>query len=328
MSSNVILLGYSTTAGCALLAFGCSHAQAPSFPPLAVAPFDADQAGALQQAWASHLSSKVRVENSIGMPLVLIPPGEFVMGSAECEEGYWQGEGPPHLVRITRPFYLGARQVTVSEFARFVAETGYLTGTERSADPTQGSPNYSWRATGYPQTGDHPVVHVTWQDAREFCRWLSKHEGQLYRLPTEAEWEYACRAGSTTRFHFGNDPEGLACVANTADATAKEVFPHWGTIRARDGFVFTAPVASFTPNAFGLYDMHGNVWEWCADWYDPEYYSVSPLKDPAGPVSGSQRVARGGSWSDIARLCRSASRGWAAPDLHNHDLGFRVVQPR
>ncbi len=112
------------------------------------------------------------------------------------------------------------------------------------------------------------MVNVSWNDAVAFCKWLSKKEGNTYRLPTEAEWEYACRAGTTTRYYSGDDPETLAKVGNVADATAKAKFPDWKyTIKASDGYVFTSPVGSFQPNAFGLYDMHGNAWQWCADWY-------------------------------------------------------------
>ena len=131
------------------------------------------------------------------------------------------------------------------------------------------------------------MVNVSWNDAVAFCKWLSKKEGKTYRLPTEAEWEYACRAGTTTRYYSGDDPETLAKVGNVADAALKAKFPDWKyTIKANDGYVFTAPVGKFKPNAFGLYDMHGNAWQWCADWYGADYYATSPLDDPTGPDSG------------------------------------------
>ena len=142
---------------------------------------------------------------------------------------------------------------------------------------------YSWRNAGFEQTDEHPVVNVSWNDAVAFCKWLSRKEGKTYRLPTEAEWEYACRAGTTTRYYSGDDPETLAKVGNVADATAKAKFANWKyTIKASDGYVFTAPVGQFTPNAFGLYDMHGNAWQWCADRYGKEYYAMSPqMTQPA-----------------------------------------------
>jgi sulfatase modifying factor 1 len=166
---------------------------------------------------------------------------------------------------------------------------------------------------------------VSWNDAVAFCKWLSKKEGKSYRLPTEAEWEYACRAGTTTRYSSGDDFETLAKVGNVADATAKAKFPDWSwAIAASDGYVFTAPVGKFNPNAFGLYDMHGNVWEWCADWYGDEYYAASPADDPMGPASGAGRVFRGGGWRNYAGYSRSALRAYSTPGSRSSDMGFRV----
>ncbi len=147
------------------------------------------------------------------------------------------------------------------------------------------------------------MVNVSWNDAQEFITWLSRKEGKTYRLPTEAEWEYACRARTKTAYFCGDDPEGLAAVANTADGTAKEKYPEWTTIAARDGYVYTAPVGRFRANAFALYDMHGNVWEWCQDWYDSEYYKRSPAADSPGPSEASHRVFRGGCWHCKPRIC-------------------------
>src|SRR5262249_50911714 len=140
-----------------------------------------------------------------------------------------------------------------------------------------------------------------------------------------AEWEYSCRAKTTTRFHSGDDEESLARVANVADASLKRKFPNWTTIKADDGYVFTAPVGKFQANTFGLHDMHGNAWEWCQDWYDANYYKNSPRQDPQGPGAGVLRVLRGGSWFVEPRVCRSAYRYSFAPSFHNHSLGFRVV---
>ena len=138
---------------------------------------------------------------------------------------------------------------------------------------------YSWRSTGFAQSDDHPVVNVSWNDAMEFCRWLSRNEGRTYHLPTEAEWEYACRAGTTTLYSHGNDSEGSARVGNVADVAFKAQYPELkGLIQASDGYAYTSPAGSFVPNPFGLYDMHGNVWEWCADRYDAEYYAKSPAE--------------------------------------------------
>jgi formylglycine-generating enzyme required for sulfatase activity len=252
--------------------------------------------------------------------------------------GRWlQSEQPQHRVRITRPFYLGVYEVTQGQYAQFVQETDYRTEAERDGKGGWGynaaknefkiGPEYSWRFTGFEYENDHPVVNVSWNDAVAFCEWLSRKEGVEYRLPTEAEWEYACRAGTSTAYYHGNEAEGLAAVGNVADGTARERFPNWKTISGRDGYVFTAPVGRFRPNGFGLYDMHGNVWEWCADWYDDDYYRTSPQDDPKGPDSGVLRVLRGGSWGTSARAARSAYRGTYTPvDRVTGSVGFRLAR--
>ena len=264
----------------------------------------------------------VDLGGGVKMKLVLIPAGEFMMGSGESAEAtaafvnkthggdyvqanYFNDEHPQHRVRITKPFYLGTYHVTRGQFRQFVADTGY--NAEKGMKPGAFgwnpdkkefgfNENYSWRNAGFEQTDEHPVVNVSWNDAVEFCKWLSKKEGKTYRLPTEAEWEYACRAGTTTRYSSGDDPKTLAKVGNVGDAAAKAKFPDWPwlkhAIKANNGYVFTAPVGRFKPNAFGLYDMHRNPWQWCADWYGAEYYAKSPIDDPNGPDSGGGPVVR------------------------------------
>jgi formylglycine-generating enzyme required for sulfatase activity len=145
-------------------------------------------------------------------------------------------------------------------------------------------------------------------------------------LPTEAEWEYACRAGTTTRYYYGDDPEGLSEVGNVADAMANSKFMDVVTIAGRDGYVFTAPVGKYKANGFGLYDMHGNVWEWCADWYGEKCYEASPVDDPTGPTGGSGRVSRGGGWCSNARSCRAAFRFRYVPSYRHSFLGFRLAR--
>ena len=202
-------------------------------------------------------------------------------------------------------------------------------GWDEAKGTFEQDPKYTWRSPGFPQTDDHPVVNVSWNDAVAFCEWLSQQEGQTYRLPTEAEWEYACRAGQATRYWSGDDPEALAAVGNVADGTAKEKYPNWTyAIKAKDGYVFTAPVGRFRPNAFGLFDMHGNVWEWCADGYDADYYAKSPPADPLNSSQAADRVIRGGSWSSDPRYCRSAYRVRYAPTYRDSNLGFRVARVR
>ncbi len=170
------------------------------------------------------------------------------------------------------------------------------------------------------------MVNVSWNDAVAFAEWLSRKEGKTYRLPTEAEWEYACRAGTTTRYFSGDDAEGLAEVGNVADGTAKAKYPGltWG-IAAQDGFVYTSPVGRYRPNAWGLYDMHGNVNEWCWDWYDKDFYKSSRVDDPAGPLKAALRVIRGGSWIHDPRGCRSADRSRPASGSRRSELGFRLA---
>jgi formylglycine-generating enzyme required for sulfatase activity len=278
------------------------------------------------------------ITNSIGMKLVGIPAGEFMMGSPEAEKGRNKDE-QQHRVRITAPFYFGVYEVTLDEFLKFYEAANYKSrwnaqGGEVGVGlkPKNGKyerdtgAQYVPRSWGHPdQTLLHPVVNVSWNDAVAFCEWLSQKEGKHYRLPTEAQWEYACRGGTRTRFATGDDEEGLLALGNVADAAFREAYDgaSWGA-KGRDGFPFTTPVGHFKPNAFGLYDMHGNAWEWCSDWYDEAYYAASPQDDPQGPATGTVRVNRGGGWNDQPARCRSAHRRWNDASNRGSGLGFRV----
>jgi formylglycine-generating enzyme required for sulfatase activity len=275
------------------------------------------------------------ITNSIGMRLTLVPAGEFLMGSPPGDGD--DHEHPPHRVRITRPFSMGIHEVTRGQFRRFVDETGYQTEAERDGRGGDGwneeakkfeqGPRYTWQHPGFEQTDEHPVVNVSWNDAAAFAAWLSRKEGKIYRLPTEAEWEYGCRAGTTSRYSIGDDPLGLAAVANIADGTAQEKHPDWTwAIAARDGYISTAPVGRLQPNRFGLYDMHGNVREWCSDGYSANYYEQSPVDDPPGAVGVSLRVSRGGGWYDVPHFARSALRIGYGPEYRHHALGFRLAR--
>ncbi len=288
------------------------------------------------------------ITNDIGMKLVWIPPGTFSMGSPADEKDRDTDE-TQHLVTLTRGFYLGKYEVTRGEFRKFVEDDKYVTEAEKDGrggfgyDPEQKAfcqrKEFNWRNTGFAQTDVHPVVNVSWNDAVAFCRWLSCKEGKAYRLPTEAEWEYACRAGTTTRFEFGDDERNLKQAANIADLSLKAKWDYsnlnnkdvqkyltewFEKVSWDDGYAFTAPVGQFKANQFGLYDMHGNVWEWCQDWYGD--YPDRAVTDPSGPSEGSPRVFRGGGWSHWGRYCRSAFRGGDSPADRFDSLGFRVAQ--
>jgi formylglycine-generating enzyme len=257
---------------------------------------------------------------------------------------FFEDECPQHRVIITKPFYLGTYTVTRGQFRQFVKATGYITDAEKKEKPGAYGWNperwkdlahartFSWRNAGFEQTDEHPVVNVSWNDAAAFCEWLSHKEGKTFRLPTEAEWEYACRAGTTTRYYSGDDPETLATVGNVADATVMAKFHYWRhpPIKSSDGYLFTSPVGSFKPNAFGLYDMHGNAWQWCADWYRDDYHAKSPKNSQPKSfhdLNGTYaRVLRGGSWRDGPISARSAMRESFEPEFRAAVIGFRVAR--
>ena len=234
---------------------------------------------------------------------------------------------------------MGIHEVTRGQFAAFVTDTGYQTDAEKDGKGGWGfdaagngsqKPEYTWKDNGMSQTDSHPVVNVSWNDAVEFIKWLSKKEGKQYRLPTEAEWEYCCRAGSETHFSTGDSLVSLRGFGNMLDASYKGKYPNnddkaYQPFPFADGWVYTSPVGRFKANGFGLYDMHGNVWEWCSDWYGADYYSTSPVSDPGGPTTGSDRVHRGGCWFNSAWNCRSAIRTWDVPSDRGNLLGFRLA---
>ena len=172
----------------------------------------------------------------------------------------------------------------------------------------------------------NPVEMVSWQDAAAFCQAISRKTGRTVRLPTEAEWEYACRAGTKTAYQWGDDPDDGEGWCNWDYRGRKRQFLMWTWYPSDDGYVYTAPGGSFKPNRWGLYDMHGNLWEWCSDWYDGSYYAEAGKTDPQGPSSGAGRVLRGGSWGSAPQYCRSATRIDESPDYrYSYGYGFRVV---
>ncbi|MGO9568815.1 MAG: SUMF1/EgtB/PvdO family nonheme iron enzyme, partial [Desulfomonilaceae bacterium] len=287
------------------------------------------------------------VKNSLGMDLVRIPAGEYMMGSLKREmdwlrltfkkiwrEGHkqwFQDELPLHPVRITRPFYMGATVVTVGQFRQFVKDSNHKTDAEKgdggmiySKKEERWAPqkNMKWDAVPWSLADDQPVVFVSWNDAQAFCRWLSRKEKQTYRLPTEAEWEMGCRGGSVwTRFAWGDRLPGDRDT-NFGDGNPK--LPESLTT-VSDGYENVSPVRAFPPNGYGLYDMGGNVMQWVEDWYDRNYYETSPLEDPKGPGTGTGRVNKGGNWFASPADCRCAFRGFSGPSMSFWNLGFRVV---
>lgn len=283
------------------------------------------------------------VTNSIGMQLIRIPIGEFWMGSPTGESGRWEGEHR-HRVGITKSFYMGLHEVTIGQFQQFVNATAYRTEAEHdktggfgfdiSQSPIRGRYDraFNWKSTGYAQTEQHPVANLTWNDANAFLQWLSREESVRYRLPTEAEWEYACRAGTDTTFQQGLGSEEVTTIGNVADLSLKvagvelDADAGFTFVTTEDGYVFTAPVGSFQPNSFGLFDMTGNVCEWCSDWFQENYYLNSPAVDPQGPEDGVFRVFRGGGWQAWSRQFRSANRARFGPDFRAGFLGMRVVR--
>ncbi len=273
------------------------------------------------------------ITNGIRMKLRLIKPGTFLMGSADNEAGRDKIEGPQHEVEISKAFYMGVYPVTVAQFAAFVKEESYLTEAETNgkggsslilaANKWEQKPTFTWRHPGAAAGDDYPVVQVSWNDATAFCAWLSKKEGKTYELPTEAEWEYACRAGTKTRYWCGEADVSLRGNANIADLALRKKNPRAAAVPWDDGYVTTSPVGSFKPNRWRLYDMAGNVWQWCADGYGS--YPGGYIKDPTGMVGAPTRILRGGSWNAAPRLCRSAWRRAAVPAGVGDDNGFRVV---
>jgi len=275
--------------------------------------------------------------DKVTMKLVRIPAGKFLMGSPETEKDREKDE-TQHEVTISRPFYMGATHVTVDQFAAFVKDSGHKTAAEKGGwslgfEIKDGKLDIkkmdgcSWRNPSFDQKGDHPVVQVSWNDAKAFCDWLSKKSGKTVLLPTEAQWEYACRAGTMTAYPWGDNPDDGKGWANCADQSLKTRIPN-AVAKLRffgwdDGFVFTSPVGSFKANAFGLHDMIGNAAQWCQDRYGD--YENGAATDPRGPDTGDRRVLRGGSWINNPMGCRAARRSKNSPDVCHGLGGFRVA---
>jgi len=272
----------------------------------------------------------------IAMRLALIPAGEFRMGSLPTDQGHFDDEKPQRQRELTKPFYMGVHHVTRGQFAAFVQQTNYKTEAEQTgwALLQNGTGNGAWqkvegacwRKPGFDQEDNHPVVCVSWNDAVAFCNWLGRTSRKTVGLPTEARWEYACRAGTDTVYFWGKKLDAGIGWCNAADRSAAKKLSDLTIFPWDDGYPFTSPSGKFKANAFGLCDMAGNVWQWCADWYDQDYLKEpEPRADPTGPPSGTYRVTRGGSWHSGPNYCRSAVRRKESPIARTNILGFRVV---
>ncbi len=281
----------------------CMAEVKPDKESVAKAPFDAKAAKDYQELAARHygvpLEKSADLGNGVKMEFVLIPAGEFHMGSPSAEGRRRSDEGPAHHVKISKPFYLGKFEVTQLQYKAIFGDT-------------------AWSAKNYAFKGDNlPVENVKWYEADRFFKEMSHQTGLKVRFPTEAEWEYACRAGTVTPFYTGQ-----TISSDDANYDASRTY---GTGVKGLEMKKTVDAGSYPPNGFGLYDMHGNVWEWCSDWYRKHYYRESVVDDPKGPASGKKRVTRGGSWKSWPKNCRSADRNKCAPSKSTSNTGFRVV---
>ena len=262
----------------------------------------------------------------------VVPAGSFDMGSSFTERDRQTNEGPVHTVEISANFAIATKEVSLGEYSVFVRETNRRlpTGCYAETDAHMGEWAYkaelNFRSPGFSQSASNPVVCVSWQDARDYTRWLSAKTGHAYRLPSETEWEYAARAGSKAARHFGRGFRNGCKYLNGADRTAKKSRKNWVTASCTDGYLATAPVGKFAPNAFGLYDMLGNVWEWTADCYT-DNYDRTPRNEAAHTQNGCKTyVTRGGSWASGIDMLRSAARSGDGLSARYDMLGFRVVR--
>lgn len=264
----------------------------------------------VKAAWASKQSGSAYTDPTMGMEFVFVKGGCYKMGSPSGEKDRVKDEGPVHEVCVD-DFYMGKYEVTNEQYRRY-----------RSS---HNSKDYK----GNSLNGDNqPAVYVSWEEAVKYAEWLSDKTGKRYRLPTEAEWEYAARGGTTTSRYWGDNPDKACKYANVHDRTSKNAFKDftWENHNCDDGYKVTAPVGRFKPNNFGLHDMLGNVWEWVHDKHDNDAYKQHSRNNPAVEGSGGRRVVRGGSWYNLPMSVRCAERGNYAPFLSDYDLGFRLLR--
>lgn len=257
-----------------------------------------------------------------------LPPGEFRQGAAAGQADAAPFEMPQHAVHIAYPLGMGVYEITVGEFREFAQATGHKSaGCQMYNGQWHDSPELNWNNAGFTQTSLHPVACVSWRDAHDFAAWLSQKTRQKYRLPTESEWEYAARAGSPATRPWKDNIESACSDANVADQAAAQQYPGWKVHPCSDGYVYTAPVGSFQPNAFGLYDMLGNVFEWVQDCWHADY-GGAPTDGSAWSANGdcNQHNLRGGSWFTAPALVSTAARNRFEETYRSNSIGFRLVR--
>lgn len=319
---------HSATALVWMVSFTCKFALAQSFPSSTPTP-----------PLITEPQPPCQFDPQSSPEMVLIPGGHFQMGSADDAKLSASDEKPQHWVAV-QPFAISRCEITVAQFRQFVDETGYITSAETPDAKQQGSTpkgcftlvgseygmdsSLNWRNTGFVQSAQHPVACISWDDSQAYIQWLTARTGVAYRLPTEAEWEYAARVNYTGLFGFTDDAESVL-ICDFANVSVSQ---------CDDGIEFTAPVGQFTPNVFGLYDMHGNVWEWTQDCWHGDYNGASidgaSIDGAAWAVSNerdcSRRMVRGGSWFDGPRVARSANRLRTNQVGTNDVVGFRIAR--
>ena len=262
--------------------------------------------------------------------MVVIPAGSFGMGAPSSESGRGDDESPEHQVKVAS-FALGQNEITRGQFAAFVKKTKYSTGDKcwtLEDGKFKERNDRNWREPGYPQDDKHPVACINWDDAKAYAKWMSRKTKKRYRLPTEAEWEYAARGNTGTARYWGDNPDEACGFANTADMTAQAQIhgaSSWTIHNCTDGFAYTAPVGSFKPNVFKLNDMLGNLWEWTEDSYH-DSYKDAPADGIVWQGDGARRMLRGGSWNNGALNVRSAVRDSNNPALRFSIFGFRLAR--
>jgi formylglycine-generating enzyme required for sulfatase activity len=261
----------------------------------------------------------------------VIPAGRFAMGSPEIETDRDKDESPVREVTFSTPFALSQFEVTRGQYAEFIKSTGHFSAAACSIwaeTQWQVHAGKNWTDPGFVQDDTHPVVCVNWNDAQAYVAWLARKTGKPYRLASEAEWEYAARGATSTAYFFGTNPDDLCKSDNGHDLTSSKVHTGmtWPPVNCDDGFAETAPVGSLKPNPFGVFDVHGNVWEWTQDCYADSYVNASTKGSALKLANCTERVYRGGGWSVEKRGRRAANRGRYADTAAYAQLGIRVAR--